>query len=52
MRRLYEIMRNSTALLVIWLCVLLALSITEMESLDFKMGSRSNIFQSYTFVVL
>ena len=48
MRRLYEIMRNSAALLVIWLAVLLFLSLTEMRSEAFS----KNVFQTYTFVVL
>ena len=48
MRRLYEVMRNSAAMLVLWLCVLLVLSLTEMQSDSFS----SNIFQTYTFVVL
>ena len=35
----------------VWLSVLLALSITELQTLAFKTG-KVNIFNTYTFVVL
>jgi hypothetical protein len=44
MRRFYYVMQNFIGLLVLWLCVLLALSLTEMNSLAWKLGGKVSVF--------
>ena len=46
-RRIYEVMGKFTKSLIAWLLVLLALSVTEMQTEKFG----QNPWQSYTFVV-